>query len=444
MAKGLEDVLDSKLQALPQPEEEIAPARRASAALAPPLMRFTPRAAAAASPMAAAGSTPTAATSLASSGKASSRRSSSRPVRPISKELPSEVLLQVKSAPKKAQQQRQSPRLKFCHVIMRELMNKKHFAVAWPFMQPVDTTALGLFDYHQIIRRPMDLGTAKKKLETGEYHKADDFLADVRLIFTNCYKYNPPDHDVVDLCKKLQAIFEIQVARMPDEPEEEDEEEEDEDEGESLADLASASDLDDMKRLIATLHNKISQMDASARPKKRKPSGKDQNKPNKRQATSAKKAKASQISSAGATPLYQQQSYSQHYAAPSQHSASVRMETSSEDEEDSDSDTGEPMSYDDKRQLSSDINQLPGDKLHKVVQIIQKFEPSLKHSNPEEIEIDFGKLRTRTLRELERFVAECLQAKTGGSFGCWVPCLVSFAMGERVMTHSNNNEFLVS
>ena len=36
-----------------------------------------------------------------------------------------------------------------------------------------------------------------------------------------------------------------------------------------------------------------------------------------------------------------------------------------------------PMSYEEKRQLSLDINKLPGDKLGRVVHIIQTREPSL-------------------------------------------------------------------
>lgn len=32
---------------------------------------------------------------------------------------------------------------------------------SWPFLQPVDTAALGLHDYHDIIKKPMDLGTIK-------------------------------------------------------------------------------------------------------------------------------------------------------------------------------------------------------------------------------------------------------------------------------------------
>lgn len=67
------------------------------------------------------------------------------------------------------------------------------------------------------------------------------------------------------------------------------------------------------------------------------------------------------------------------------------------------------MSYDDKRRLSMDINKLPGDKLGRVVGIIQQREPSLKDSNPDEIEIDFETLRPRTLLELQKFVRQCLQ-----------------------------------
>lgn len=69
------------------------------------------------------------------------------------------------------------------------------------------------------------------------------------------------------------------------------------------------------------------------------------------------------------------------------------------------------MSYDEKRQLSLDINKLPGEKLGRVVHIIQAREPSLRDSNPEEIEIDFETLKPSTLRELERYVLSCLRKK---------------------------------
>ena len=44
---------------------------------------------------------------------------------------------------------------------MKELMGRKHATIAWPFYTPVDVKKLGLHDYFDIIREPMDLGTAK-------------------------------------------------------------------------------------------------------------------------------------------------------------------------------------------------------------------------------------------------------------------------------------------
>ena len=45
----------------------------------------------------------------------------------------------------------------------------------------------------------------QSKLEKREYETPSQFAADVRVIFTNCYKYNPPDHDVVKMARKLQV-----------------------------------------------------------------------------------------------------------------------------------------------------------------------------------------------------------------------------------------------
>ena len=65
-------------------------------------------------------------------------------------------------------------------------------------------------------------------------------------------------------------------------------------------------------------------------------------------------------------------------------------------------------------QLSLDINKLPGDKIGRVVHIIQSREPSLRETNPDEIEIDFETLKASTLRELEKYVASCLKKNTKG------------------------------
>ena len=37
-------------------------------------------------------------------------------------------------------------------------------------------------------------------------------------MFTNCYKYNPPEHEVVKMGRRLQEVFEQKMSRLPDEP----------------------------------------------------------------------------------------------------------------------------------------------------------------------------------------------------------------------------------
>ncbi len=58
----------------------------------------------------------------------------------------------------------------------------------------------------------------QSKLEARMYEDAHEFAADVRLMFTNCYKYNPPEHDVVKMGRKLQDVFEYRFAKLPEEP----------------------------------------------------------------------------------------------------------------------------------------------------------------------------------------------------------------------------------
>ena len=65
-------------------------------------------------------------------------------------------------------------------------MQKKHQQYAWPFYQPVDVKALGLHDYYEVIKKPMDLSTVQKNMDNDIYKTKDEFADDVRLIFSNC------------------------------------------------------------------------------------------------------------------------------------------------------------------------------------------------------------------------------------------------------------------
>ena len=101
-----------------------------------------------------------------------------------------------------------SGEMSFCRSVLNELCKKQHSVFNWPFLDPVDPVALGIPDYFDIIKQPMDLGTIRKKLDNRQYATADQFEADVRLIFSNCYAYNSPDSDISQMARQLDEVFE--------------------------------------------------------------------------------------------------------------------------------------------------------------------------------------------------------------------------------------------
>ncbi|PRW57142.1 transcription factor GTE8-like [Chlorella sorokiniana] len=65
------------------------------------------------------------------------------------------------------------------------------------FGGPVDTVLYS--DYLQVVQQPMDLGTIQKRLSDGAYDSPLQFCDDVRLVWSNCLRYNPPGNPVRDL-----------------------------------------------------------------------------------------------------------------------------------------------------------------------------------------------------------------------------------------------------
>uniref|UniRef100_K3X9X7 histone acetyltransferase n=1 Tax=Globisporangium ultimum (strain ATCC 200006 / CBS 805.95 / DAOM BR144) TaxID=431595 RepID=K3X9X7_GLOUD len=84
----------------------------------------------------------------------------------------------------------------------------------WVFSSPVDPVALGIPNYFKIIRRPMDLGTIKKKLDLGIYKNIHQFAADVRLTFNNAKTYNSEEQDVYNLAKDMLADFNAELRKL--------------------------------------------------------------------------------------------------------------------------------------------------------------------------------------------------------------------------------------
>jgi hypothetical protein len=94
------------------------------------------------------------------------------------------------------------------------LLVMKNHRWAWPFNQPVDPEKLGIPDYFNIIKKPMDLGSVEKKLLNNEYENIQEFADDVNLVWQNCMTYNQPDSDVVRMAEELKRIFAEKWAKL--------------------------------------------------------------------------------------------------------------------------------------------------------------------------------------------------------------------------------------
>ncbi|NWH84699.1 BRD2 protein, partial [Aegithalos caudatus] len=362
------------------------------------------------------------------------RESGGRPIKPPKKDLEDGEVPQ--HAGKKG---KLSEHLKYCDSILKEMLSKKHAAYAWPFYKPVDAEALELHDYHDIIKHPMDLSTVKKKMDSREYQDAQGFAADIRLMFSNCYKYNPPDHEVVAMARKLQDVFEMRFAKMPDEPAEaltpppptapvvskstessHSSEESSSDSDSSDSEEERATRLAELQEQLKAVHEQLaalSQAPVNKPKKKKEKKEKEKKKKDKEKEKEKHKVKAEEEKK---PKVAQPPKQTQQKKAPAKKANSTTTanrqpkkggKQASASYDSDEEEEGLPMTYDEKRQLSLDINRLPGEKLGRVVHIIQSREPSLRDSNPDEIEIDFETLKPTTLRELERYVKSCLQKK---------------------------------
>jgi len=104
-----------------------------------------------------------------------------------------------------------SPAYEACSAIVDYL---KSHSKAGPFLAPVDPVALGIPDYFDVVKQPMDIGTLERNLEEGKYSRIPPVASDtaeddedgaaspvyrmaygpfydaMMLIFDNCIKYN--------------------------------------------------------------------------------------------------------------------------------------------------------------------------------------------------------------------------------------------------------------
>lgn len=62
-----------------------------------------------------------------------------------------------------------------------------------------------LQDYFDIVKKPMDMSTIKRKLDTGQYKDPWEYVDDVWLMFENAWLYNRKTSRVYKYCSKVSV-----------------------------------------------------------------------------------------------------------------------------------------------------------------------------------------------------------------------------------------------
>lgn len=102
-------------------------------------------------------------------------------------------------------QMRNKEMVKRCREVLNQTKKNKFH---WIFSVPVDAVRLGIPDYYNIVKNPMDLGTIKKKLDDKKYDSPLAFRDDMRLIWDNCALYNEPTTDAGHMGEVMRGEFE--------------------------------------------------------------------------------------------------------------------------------------------------------------------------------------------------------------------------------------------
>ncbi|KAJ1950970.1 hypothetical protein EC988_004193 [Linderina pennispora] len=92
-------------------------------------------------------------------------------------------------------------------VCARVLLRLQALPAAMEFMAPVDPVKQNVPTYFDIIKKPMDLGTIRKKLDRQKYRTAEEFRDDVQLVLHNCFLFNVPNTYVHTQGLNLQEAF---------------------------------------------------------------------------------------------------------------------------------------------------------------------------------------------------------------------------------------------
>uniref|UniRef100_A0A7S0WMB4 Bromodomain-containing protein n=1 Tax=Pyramimonas obovata TaxID=1411642 RepID=A0A7S0WMB4_9CHLO len=250
---------------------------------------------------------------------------------------------------------REDSRFKLCDSLLRSVLKNRF---AWPFMEPVNAEALGIHDYYTIVKKPMDFKTIRGKLESKIYLSPLEFAEDMRQVFINCHLYNKVESDVGKMGTDVSNDFEKRWAssRIAEKCDEE-----------KIRRFNEDEEINNTPTTFTgSLQRGVSVEDPS--------------------------------SMEGALVQLQSQLKMMQQAVAKRKGQSLIEERFTR-----------PMTFEEKRALSGSLEQLPADKLGRVVEIIQESSNQLGDESEDTLELDIDTLDPETLWKLHRYAQSCLK-----------------------------------
>uniref|UniRef100_A0A8C9ENT1 Tyrosine-protein kinase BAZ1B n=1 Tax=Pavo cristatus TaxID=9049 RepID=A0A8C9ENT1_PAVCR len=106
---------------------------------------------------------------------------------------------------------RQSLELQKCEEILSKLIK---YRFSWPFREPVTTEEAE--DYCEVISNPMDFQTMQSKCSCGSYRSVQEFLSDMKQVFSNAERYNQNGSHVLSCLEKTeQCLIDMVHKHLP-------------------------------------------------------------------------------------------------------------------------------------------------------------------------------------------------------------------------------------
>jgi len=102
----------------------------------------------------------------------------------------------------------EAPPIPVLGVIVQEIMQQEGAEI---FNEPLDADELGLHDYYDIIKQPMDLGTIKDKIARSAYHNPNEVMDDVAQVWKNAFKTSSKNSEIYRDASNLSRSFDEKV-----------------------------------------------------------------------------------------------------------------------------------------------------------------------------------------------------------------------------------------